>query len=59
MAKSLDLATFKAFAGNNSNVAKMVISVFDRVGNIVEYGENAGFSPFPTMFSSGFFPRVI
>ena len=35
------------------DVAQMIISVFDRVENIVGKGENAGlpaFSPFPTMF---------
>ena len=33
-----------------------MISVFDRVENIVGKGE---ISPFPTMFSKGFFPRRI
>ena len=41
----------------------MIISVFDRVENIVGKGENAGyqhfFSPFPTMFCKGFFPRHV
>ena len=44
------------------NVAKMVVSEFDREENIVGKGENAGlpaFSPFPTMFSKGFFLGII
>ena len=32
----------KAFADNNLTVAKMMISVVDRVENIVGKGENAG-----------------
>ena len=39
-----------------------MISVFDRVRNIVEKGQNTGNQPyllFPTMFSKGFFPMVI
>ena len=42
--KFLDCTKFKTFADNNSNVAQMVISVFDRVENIMGKGENAGFS---------------
>ena len=40
----------------------MMIFVFDRIVNIVGKGENADyqhFSPFPTMFSKGFLPRVV
>ena len=39
----------------------MIISVFDRVQNIVGKGEIACTSsfPFPTMFSKGFFPKLI
>ena len=33
--------------------------VLGRVENIVGRGENAAFSPFPTMFSKGFFLRVV
>ena len=39
----------------------MMISVHDRIENIVEKGENAGlpaFSLFSTMFSKGLFLRV-
>ena len=53
---------FKGFADDNLTVAKIMISVFDRRHNIVGKGKNAGyqqFSPFPTMFSKDFFPRVI
>ena len=34
----------------------MIVSAFDRVENIVGKGAN---SPFPTMFSKGFFPRYV
>ena len=54
----MDWSKWKAFADNKINVAQMIISVFDRVENIVEKGENA-FSPFPTKFSKGFFLRVV
>ena len=39
----------------------MIISVFDRVENIVGRGENAGYqyNPFPTMFLTRFLPRVV
>ena len=51
----------KAFADNKLNIAKMTISLYDRVENNVVKGENAGlpvFSPFPTMFSKVVFFRV-
>ena len=36
----------------------MIISAFDRVENMVGKGEIVqAISPFPTMFSKGFFPR--
>ena len=44
------------------NVAKMVVSEFDREDNIVGKGENTGlpaFSPFPTMFLKGFFLGIV
>ena len=53
---------FKAFANDALNVAKIIISVFYRLEHIVGRGENAGlpaFSPFPAMFSKGFFLRVV
>ena len=43
---SFDWIKFKPFADNKLNVAKSVISVFDRVENIVGKGENAGYQPF-------------
>ena len=43
---SLDLTKFKAFADNNLNVAKMVISVFDRTENTLGKEENAGYQHF-------------
>ena len=39
----LDWSKFKAFADNKLQAAKIDISVFDRIGNIVGKGENAGF----------------
>ena len=42
------MTKLKAFADDRINVAKMMISVFDRVENIMV------FSPFPTKFSKGF-----
>ena len=40
----------------NNSSSKMMISVFDRVENIVGTGENAGLHSFlPTMFSSAYF----
>ena len=58
----LDSSKLKAFPDNKIDFAKVVIFVFDRVENIVAKGENAGnqhFFPFPTMFSKGFFPKVV
>ena len=52
--KILDQTKLKAFADDKSNVTKMIISVFDRVENIVQ-----AISPFSTMFSKGFFPRPV
>ena len=43
----------KAFADNKSNVAKMMIYVFDKVENIVGKGEKAGHQPF-LLFSQCF-----
>ena len=40
--KMLDWSKFKTFADDKFKVAKMTISVFDRVENIVGKGENAG-----------------
>ena len=41
--KILDLTRFKAFADEKLNIAKMKISLFDRVENTVGKGENAGY----------------
>ena len=44
----LDRPKLKAlnFAGNNLNIAKMIISLFYKVENIVGKGENAGYQHF-------------
>ena len=54
--KSLDWSKIKAFADDMMNITQMMISVFDRVQNIVGKGENVGI---PTMFSKGFPLKVI
>ena len=51
--KILDQTKLKAFADDKLNVTKMIISVFDRIKNIL----GKAISPFPTMFLKGFFPR--
>ena len=38
----LDYTKFKAFADDIENVAKIMISLLDRIGNIVGKEENAG-----------------
>ena len=40
--KIWDSVKLKAFADDKYNVAKLIISVYDRLGNIVGRGENAG-----------------
>ena len=45
-AKILDVTKLKAFADDKINVAQMIVSVFDRIGNIVGKGENAGYQHF-------------
>ena len=42
----LDYNIFTAFAEDKLNLAKMMISVFDREENIVRKGENAGYQHF-------------
>ena len=45
--KTLDLTKLKAFTDDNYfNGAEIMISVFDRVENIVGKGENAGYQHF-------------
>ena len=43
---NLDMTKLKVFADDKINVAKMMISVFARVENIVGKGENAGYQHF-------------
>ena len=59
--KILDLSKFKALADDNFNVAQMVQFLSDMVQNMVGKGEIADFQyfSFPTMFSKGFFFRVV
>ena len=42
----LDWPKLEAFADNNLNVAKIMISLYDSVENIVREGENAGYQHF-------------
>ena len=51
--KILDVTKLKAFADRKTKVAKMMISVIDRVENIVGKGENAGYQHF-LLFSQCF-----
>ena len=44
--KIFDLTKLKALADDKLKVAKMMISLFDRVENTVEKGENAGYQHF-------------
>ena len=44
--KILDWSKLKAFADDKLNVAEMIISLYDRVENIVGKGENAGYQHF-------------
>ena len=55
--KILDLTKLKAFADEKLNVSKMIISVFDRVENIVGKGEIACTSNFS--FSHNVFKRLL
>ena len=58
----LDLAKLKAFADNKLNVAKIMISVFDRVENIVGKGENASYQHFllfPQCFQKASLPESV
>ena len=53
---------FKAFADDAFGVAKLIISVFYRVENIVGKGENAGyqhFFPFPQYFQKASFSESL
>ena len=60
--KILDWSKSKAFTDDKINVAKLVISLPDRIENIVGKGENAGYQHFllfPIMPSKAFFLRVV
>ena len=60
--KILDVTKLKAFADDKINVAQKMISVFDRVENIVEKGENAGYQHFllfPQCFQKASFFRSL
>ena len=43
MANFWDSTNLKAFTDNKLNTAELMISVFDRVENIIGKGENAGY----------------
>ena len=55
--KVLEQTKLKAFADDKFNVTKMIISVFDRVENIVGKGEIASTSDFS--FSHNVFKRLL
>ena len=55
--KIMNQTKLKAFADDKLNVTKMIISVFDRVENIVEKGEIAGTSNFS--FTHNIFKRLL
>ena len=55
--KILDQPKLKVFAVNKFNITKMIISVIDRVENIVGKGEIAGTSNFS--FSHNVFKRLL
>ena len=60
--KILDWSKLIAFADNKTNVTEKLKFVLGRVENIVGKGENAGYQhllPFSTMFSNGFFLKVV
>ena len=60
--KILDCSKLKAFADDIVDVTKKLKFVVRSLENIVVKGEKCwlpAFSPFPTMFLKGFFPRVI
>ena len=53
------MVQLKAFAEDEINVTQKLKFVFGRVENIVGKGENAGYQHFLTMFSKGFFLKVV
>ena len=56
--KILDQTKFKAFADENLNVTKMIISVFDRVENIVRKDKIACTSNFSFSHKKASFPDL-
>ena len=56
--KILDVTILKVFADDRINEAQMMISVFDRVENIVGKGENAGYQHF-LLFPHNVFERIL
>ena len=54
--KILDWPKLKAFADDNSNISKKMISLYDKVENIVGKGENAGYQHF--LLLPQFFPKA-
>ena len=58
--KILDWSKFKAYTDKKSNVVEIMISVFDRMENIVGTEENAGYKHFllfPHCFQKASFLR--
>ena len=56
------MTKLKAFADDKINVAQMMISVFDRIENIMGKGENAGYQHFlifPQCFQKASFLGVV
>ena len=51
------MTKLKAFANDKLNVAKMTISLYDRVENTVGKGENAGYRHF--LLSHSFFQSLL
>ena len=57
----LDMTKVKAFAHDKLNVAKMMISLFDRVEDTVGKGRNTGYQHFllSPVFSKAFFLSIV
>ena len=52
----MDLTKLKAFADGKLNIARVMISLFDRVKNTVGKGENAGYHHF--LLFVQYFPKL-
>ena len=60
--QKFDLSKSKAFAEDKFYVAQILESVFERIENMMEIGENAGsqhFFLFSIVFSNDFFLKVV